>query len=308
MRGKPLVSVITPFLDTPVEFLREAVGSVLDQTYRNFELLLVDDGSTRPDVLDTAREYAQRRPDRIRYLQHPGGENRGSSATRRLGCDEARGSLIAFLDSDDLWVPHKLEEQVRILEEHPEAGMLYGSTRYWSSWAGEELGATDYEPPLRLPTGVVHAPPKLLALFVGGRVAIPCTCSVIVRRAVVEECEGFEAGYDNMYDDQMFYAKVLLHTGVYVSDRCWDLYRQHGRSMTSLARERGELHRHRTKYLDWLAAYLREQGVEDPDLWRAVRREQWLWRRPDWLPAGASPGFRWLKKWVLRAESAVRRR
>lgn len=305
MSGNPLVSVITPFLDTPVEFLREAVGSVLDQTYRNFELLLVDDGSTRPDVLDTAREYAQRQPDRIRYLQHPGGENRGLSATRRLGCDEARGSLIAFLDSDDLWLPHKLEEQVRILEEHPEAGMLYGSTRYWSSWAGEEPSTPDYEPPLGLATGVVHAPPKLLGLFVRGHVAVPCSCSVIVRRAVVEECGGFEAGFHNMYEDQMFYAKVLLHTGVYVSDRCWDYYRQHGRSMCSVAGDRGELHRHRGEYLDWLARYLREQQVEDPDLWGALRRAEWLERRPDWLPAKVRPGLRWLKKWMLRAESAV---
>src|SRR5215211_6343875 len=110
---KPLVSVVIPFLNAE-RFIQEAIESVFAQTYDNWELLLVDDGSNDGSTR-IALEYAERNSGRVRYLQHPGHRNRGVSASRNLGISSARGEYIAFLDADDVWLPHKLEQQVEIL-------------------------------------------------------------------------------------------------------------------------------------------------------------------------------------------------
>src|SRR3712207_4093497 len=122
--SEPSVSVITIFLDEE-RFIEEAIESVLAQRYDNWELLLVDDGSTDGST-QIALRYAERYPEKVRYLEHPGHENRGRSATRNVGTSYARGEHIGFLDADDVWLPHKLQQQVEILNSHPEAGMVYG--------------------------------------------------------------------------------------------------------------------------------------------------------------------------------------
>jgi len=103
----PLVSVIIPTLDR-LTMLKEAVGSVWAQTFSDLELLVVDDAST-----DGTWSWLQGQP-RIRALRHQA--RRGPSAARNLGASEARGTYLAFLDSDDLFLPAKLEQQVALLE------------------------------------------------------------------------------------------------------------------------------------------------------------------------------------------------
>src|SRR5206468_1190432 len=102
----PRVSVITIFYNA-AEFLGEAIESVLAQDYCDFELLLVDDGSTDAGSA-IAQSFAKSEPGRIRYLHHSGHENRGMSASRNLGIREARGDIIGFIDADDRWRTNKL--------------------------------------------------------------------------------------------------------------------------------------------------------------------------------------------------------
>lgn len=108
----PGVSVIIPVYNRP-EFLKEAVESVLNQSYRDFEVIVVDDGSTdsTPDVIDSYRGI-------IRSVRQ---ENMGVSAARNTGIRASRNNLVAFLDSDDLWETSKLERHVAFFNEHPEA-------------------------------------------------------------------------------------------------------------------------------------------------------------------------------------------
>ena len=112
LESSPLVSAIIIFLNER-RFLQEAIESVFGQTYANWELLLVDDGSS-----DGSTEIAQRAAvthgSRVRYLEHPGHANRGMSASRNLGWIEARGEWVAFLDGDDVWLPQKLERQISL--------------------------------------------------------------------------------------------------------------------------------------------------------------------------------------------------
>jgi glycosyltransferase involved in cell wall biosynthesis len=98
--------------------LKEAVDSVLAQDFEDFELIVVDDGST-DETADEMKRYG----GRVRLLRHP--ENRGVSAARNRGILNAKGKYIAFLDSDDLWVKGKLKIQVAFLEENPHYPICY---------------------------------------------------------------------------------------------------------------------------------------------------------------------------------------
>src|SRR5215470_3934185 len=108
MTLEPVVSVVTIFLNAE-RFIEGALESVFAQTYESWELLLVDDGSTDGSTA-IARRFADRNPERVRYIEHAGHVNRGMSASRNAGACAARGIYVAFLDADDVWLSHKLEE------------------------------------------------------------------------------------------------------------------------------------------------------------------------------------------------------
>ncbi len=109
------VSVILPTFNR-AHLICEAIDSILNQTYRDFEIIVVDDGST-----DNTTEVLQRYSDRITYIKQ---ENKGPGDARNRGIAEAKGEYIAFLDSDDIWFKDKLELQVAVMEKLPEIGFL----------------------------------------------------------------------------------------------------------------------------------------------------------------------------------------
>lgn len=111
MMNRPKVSVIIPTYNR-CESLRDAIASVLGQTFGDFELVVVDDGS-----MDNTRDVVMSFDDeRVRYLFQA---NQGVSAARNWGVASSRGSLIAFLDSDDVWLTDKLRVQTSYFEKHP---------------------------------------------------------------------------------------------------------------------------------------------------------------------------------------------
>ena len=135
MNNEPLVSAIIIILNAE-KYLEEAIESVLAQTYQKWELLLCDDGST-DDSTQIVQRYIEEYPAKIRYLEHQGHQNRGMSATRNLGIEHAKGEYISWLDADDVWRPQKLERQVQLIGENPEAAMVYGPLQLWYSWKGD---------------------------------------------------------------------------------------------------------------------------------------------------------------------------
>ena len=116
----PLVSVVIPAYNC-AHFIAAAVQSVLAQTFSSFEIIVVNDGSPDTPDLETA---LQPYLPRLRYLSQ---ENRGPSAARNLGIREAVGRYVAFLDSDDIWLPHHLADQVRHLETDAGLGLVYSN-------------------------------------------------------------------------------------------------------------------------------------------------------------------------------------
>ncbi|MFB6356011.1 MAG: glycosyltransferase family 2 protein [bacterium] len=107
---EPSVSVIIPTYNRP-KFLKTAVNSVLDQTFQDFELIIVDDGSQQ--ALDCPED------SRVHMIRHE--ENRGVAAARNTGILASKASWVATLDDDDRWRPHKLERQIQFVHDHPEA-------------------------------------------------------------------------------------------------------------------------------------------------------------------------------------------
>lgn len=127
-----MVSVIMPAYNS-AEFIGEAITSVLEQTYNHWELLIVDDASV-DHTHNIAREF-EKKDARIRLSSNK--LNYGAGAARNKGIEAARGSFIAFLDADDLWLPEKLETQVNFLLEN-ELEMTF-SSYYLISEDGEDL-------------------------------------------------------------------------------------------------------------------------------------------------------------------------
>ncbi len=116
MNMPPLISVIIPTFNRAA-LLAEAIASVLAQSERDFELLIVDDGST-----DGTSALCEPFGQSCRYFYQ---EHRGVSAARNFGIQQARGKLITFLDSDDLWQKHKLRRQIEWLAAHPHVLLCY---------------------------------------------------------------------------------------------------------------------------------------------------------------------------------------
>lgn len=133
----PKISVIIPTYNR-VHLIRKAVQSVLDQSYQDFEIIVVDDCST-DNTEEAIREF-QEKDERIRYIRHK--KNKGAAAARNTGIRAAKGEYIAFQDSDDEWLPEKIEKQMKIIKNSlPEVGVVYtdmwrikeGKKRYFSS-------------------------------------------------------------------------------------------------------------------------------------------------------------------------------
>ncbi len=272
--------MITIFLDGE-KFIAEAIESVIAQTYEHWELILVDDGSIDRST-SIARSYEARYPGKVRYFEHEGHVNEGMSASRNLGVRHARGELVSLLDADDVWLPQKLARHVEILSSQPEASMLYGATQYWYSWSRE---AQDVERDrvwsnFGVQPNTLVQPPELLFGFLRDGRTAPCTCSTTFRRRVFDEIGGFENAFRGQYEDQVFYAKVCLQAPVFVTDECWELYRQHPRSSCSVAQQSGEADRAREAYLKWLEGYLRTKGVVDAELWGGLRKALRPYRYP----------------------------
>jgi glycosyltransferase involved in cell wall biosynthesis len=275
MQQQPLVSGVI-IIYNGENFLTPAIESVLSQSYENWELLLVDDGST-DNSTQIAKDYAEKYPEKVRYLQHPNHENRGMSASRNLGIDNAKGEFIAFLDADDIWLPPKLEKQVAVLQSNPEAAMVYGRTQMWYGWTGKpEDIEHDRFRTLGVQANSLIQPPTLLNIFLKGQAETPATCGVLIRRKVIQEVGGLENNFRTMHEDQAFFAKICLQYPIFVEGDSWDKYRQHPDSSCNLALKSGEFNLTQMSpsywnYLTWLEQYLTTKGFRGTETWKALQ-------------------------------------
>jgi glycosyltransferase involved in cell wall biosynthesis len=288
--SRPRVTCAIIFLDEE-RFVGEAMDSVLAQTFSDWELLLVDDGSSDASV-GLAQDLAKRQPDRVRYLCHDRRANRGKSASRNLALKEARGEFIAYLDGDDVWLADKLERQVAIFDRYPQAHLVCGATEYWRSWCGSDAdgdqlrwtGEVDGKPTLE--EDRLYPPGSLLRHFYPiGRGLTPSQSGYIIRRQFAVALGGFEDRFRSLFEDLLFITKAVVNGSVIVSNHCFDRYRQHPNSSSSRA-TRAEWLAAKKLYLEWLRDYLRDRGMNDPRTARRLRRELLRCRFPTLYQVG----------------------
>lgn len=172
----PKFSVIIPAYNCE-KFIAETIESVFNQTYLDFEIIVIDDGST-DRTKSLINQYLS---DKIIYIFQ---ENQGVSIARNRGIDIAKGEYIAFLDCDDLWLPEKLEKQLELLEKKPQIALVF-SDCYIIDSAGSILRRSfDKGNP---PRGEVFN-----ELFMENFIPLP---TVVIRKKVFERIGGFDARF-----------------------------------------------------------------------------------------------------------------
>ncbi|MBN1673019.1 MAG: glycosyltransferase [Kiritimatiellae bacterium] len=221
----PLVSVVLPVYNAE-RYLARALDSVLAQSYRRLEILVVDDGS-----IDGSRAIAQRcadgDPDRVFLFRHEGGRNAGVSASRNLGLARARGELVAFLDADDCWLPGKLERQVACMREDPNVGLCYTRARIIREEAGK-----DFLPGTDLMGNPPPADQKQLLFQIITVQLQYAFSSVLARRRLVLAAGGFAEGLPFQSEDRLMVAKLGAVSRFALVDEVLCEYRVHGASYT----------------------------------------------------------------------------
>jgi glycosyltransferase involved in cell wall biosynthesis len=263
-------------------FMREGIESVFKQTFGDWELLLVDDGSSDAS-LEIGLQYAKDYPEIVRYFQHEDHVNLGQAASRNVGIANASGEYIAVLDADDVWLPCKLEQQVEVLLKYSEAGMVFGCSERWRSWTGnaEDIGRDTFvQTPI--PMTRVQVPPTLLRVTLAGA-ETPPPSDILFRRQAAVGVGGFEEAFTGIYttyEDQAFLAKMYLNVPIFVSNQCWDKYRLHSGSLCAVQESEGRAPIARLFYLRWLDGYLATQKVIDVPIRRLVRKALWASEHP----------------------------
>ncbi|MGH9406225.1 MAG: glycosyltransferase family 2 protein [Terriglobia bacterium] len=164
------MSVVIPAYNA-AEFIAEALASVFAQTYRDFEVILINDGS--PDTLELENAIQPWR-ERLIYLTQ---ENAGPSAARNAGVRHAHGVYVAFLDSDDQWLPEHLSSQMRMFEERPELDLVYADLLLFG----------DIDPPGKTFMQMCpSAGPVTVDSLISQTCSVPTSCVVVRRGSAIE--------------------------------------------------------------------------------------------------------------------------
>jgi len=279
------VSCIIIYLDTDPRFLEEAIQSVLSQSHRDIELILIDDGTTRADTLSLSAQYQATYPEKVRYFTHADGQNHGMSVSRNLGLAHACGDYIAYLDSDDVLTAAAIEQQLAIFLNHADVAAVYGPACLWHQWEGSgtlerpnqiDTPALFKADPDRFLNSVIQ-PPDLVIPLITRQISMSGLC---VRKSALESLGGFEESFTGLYEDQVLCVKLCSKYPVYSSEQCWYYYRQHATSCCAVAEQNSRDYSqiNRPEFLHWAAGYLEENNLSSSSAFRVVRLEQTLCR------------------------------
>ena len=208
------VSVIIPAFNR-VDFIQETIDSALSQSFRDFEIIVIDDGST-DGTYEKLLEYG----DQLNLITHKGRANKGQSASINKGLKQASGKYIVILDSDDFWEPKKLEVQVKYLEDHPAIGLVY-SNGYGTNSVGDIIysyHSKDHEDPQ-------DANAVLLDCYM----ALPV--NAMVRKDVYDQVGFFNEEYRAAQDHDMLIRIAEVCKFAYLPNFLF-YYRRHGDSIS----------------------------------------------------------------------------
>jgi glycosyltransferase involved in cell wall biosynthesis len=240
----PLISVIIPTFNRAA-WVREAVDSVLAQSFQDFELLVVDDGST-----DTTGEALIPYGDRLRYIYQT---RQGVSAARNRGLEMAAGEWLAFLDSDDFWLPQKLETQVDFLNRNPQAEICQ-TEEIWVRH-GRRVNPRKKH---RKPSGDIFAPSLTLCLV--------SPSAVMLKKSLLLEVGVFDRSLPAC-EDYDLWLRISCRKPVFLIEE--PLVVKRGGHPDQLSRCLSSLDRYRIRSLEKLL----DSGLLSPRQYDLARRE-----------------------------------
>jgi len=214
----PKVSIIIPTYNRD-KFITRALESVFNQTFHDYEIIVVDDGST-----DNTPEILKKYDGKIRTIRQ---NNQGISKSRNLGISQSNGKYIAFLDSDDYWVPEKLEEQVKILDSHPNVGIVYARMPIVNE-QGAQVGMK--------PAGISGKNFKELLEVWGD---LP-TSSIMIRKECFDKAGVFDTSLATMEDIDMW-IRIAKN---------YDLYEIENKVLAYYHRHEGQITKNKIKVFD----------------------------------------------------------
>jgi len=201
--ASPLVSVIVPCYNYG-KFLNAALDSVLAQTHKNWECIIIDDGST-DDTAEIANAYAGQ-DNRFQYIRQ---QNQGVSAARNTGINRSSGNYIQFLDADDKLSSTKLELQIKQFAHHPEVDIIYGDAFFFNSENPMNLYSSRHENKRSLNHFKRSGSGKTILhqLCINNFIEVGAPLS---KRTLIQRTGGFDASYKS-YEDWQFWFRCVLN-------------------------------------------------------------------------------------------------
>jgi len=196
MRDSDFISVVMPAFNSEA-YIREAIDSVVQQTYSHWELIVVDDGST-DGTGDVVGKYVLE-DDRIRYIHQ---DNSGPASARNNGIQASRYPYIAFLDSDDIWFHDKLEKQMNFAVTHP-GYVVYGGVRYL--WGKDGTFVEDKETKNFRNFATIAENAEYFLFHPN----LTMTCSVLLEKSMLEKVGRFDQTLSSSEDDDLYFRLAL---------------------------------------------------------------------------------------------------
>lgn len=229
--GSPLISIIIPCFNCST-FIIEAISSVIDQNYTSIEIIIIDDGS-----VDGSAEIADQYGSPVKVIRQ---KNQGPAAARNRGIRESKGEFIAFLDGDDVWLPNKLADQVRFLQENQDVDIIYGD---FKRWPANNNGK--YPPPGQFISNNEDSSfdPDLSGwiyhkLLLDSSI---CIITALIRRTLYDKLGGFDEGL-RTGEDYDFWLRASRITQAHKLRRAVALYRTNPSSTTHIPRPMNNEH------------------------------------------------------------------
>ncbi len=216
--GRPVVSIITPVFNR-AKYLAETIESVINQTFTEWELLIIDDGSDTDECKIIAENYGKG-DSRIQYVYK---SHAGTSVARNHGISISKGRYLGFLDSDDCYLPNGLDILIRALQRSPQnVKMVYGDFfKYFQ--AENRHHPTRATPPLPRP-GLYFQ-----FLFKGANPVAPCAS--LSDRAVIEQIGGFKSQFDSLEDRSLWSELIRNYDIAHIPEKV-AIYRKHEKQIT----------------------------------------------------------------------------
>ena len=265
----PLVSVVVPLYNGG-KYIESTLTSILSQSYDHYEILVVNDGSTDdgPAKVSTRLEKF---PGRIQLLNHPDRGNHGIAASRNLGILNARGTFVAFIDQDDLWLPERLERQVQSLQRFPEAALVYAKCTFVDQQGIEKHLRGIHR---TYGKGVAGEPQNVFSKLIKEDF-IP-NLTVLVRKSCLERVGLLDEGPRYEYEDWLLLSKLAFFYKVIFIPEVLAKWRMHNSNYSAYIFETGRLSYAEEHYTVALFSFLiNQQGVSHDEVRKSLHRRIW---------------------------------